>query len=55
MYCFLLNVRAYHRGHPSLPESLDQVEISELMKVNKRLQNLEIKVLPTGEKRNVDV
>ena len=34
----------------SLPEGLDEVEISELMEVNESLKNFEVEVVPAEQK-----
>lgn len=37
----------------SLPEGLDEVEISELMEVNKSLKNFDVEVIPAEQQQRV--
>lgn len=35
----------------SLPEGLDEVQISKLMEVNKRLKNFDVEIISKGQKK----
>lgn len=42
------------KRHRSLPESLDEVQIGELVEVDKSLENLDVEVIPVEQKEGED-
>lgn len=43
------------KKHLGLPESLDEVQIGELVEVDKSLENFDVEVIPVEQKEGEDV